>query len=107
MDLTFCFMRFSNAMKISNMWLLLYGCCKTNFFDHSSLVLLLDIFVHVIENGVPVHTLQTIIPHSQSMITIGYDTIAPSLTVKNLGVVFDNNLTLTPHISSHCKSAFF
>ncbi len=40
-------------------------------------------------------------------ITIGQDEITPAPTARNLGVVFDEHLTLTPHVASLCKSAFF
>ena len=43
----------------------------------------------------------------QPHITISTDTIFPSWTAKNLRVIFDANLTLKPHVSSICKSAFF
>jgi hypothetical protein len=38
---------------------------------------------------------------------VGDDLVQPSLVVKNLGVIFDSNLTMIPHINSVCKSAFF
>ena len=40
-------------------------------------------------------------------ITIGQDKITPAPTARNLGVVFDEHLTLKPHVASLCKSAFF
>ncbi len=40
-------------------------------------------------------------------INIGNDTISPSPQAKNLGVIFDDTLSLRPHIAAICKSAFF
>ncbi|XP_072050334.1 uncharacterized protein [Amphiura filiformis] len=35
---------------------------------------------------------------------VGSDTIHPSETVRNLGVIFDTHMTMTSHISSICSS---
>ena len=44
---------------------------------------------------------------AQHSIAIGNDSITSSLTAQNLGVTFDCNLSLKPHLSSLCKAAFF
>ena len=40
-------------------------------------------------------------------ISVGNSRIAPSISVRNLGVIFDNHMSLDKQINSICKSAFF
>ncbi len=40
-------------------------------------------------------------------ITIGDEAIVPSNSAKNLGVIFDDTLSLKPHITAICKSTFY
>ena len=40
-------------------------------------------------------------------IRIGSSNISPSSHVRNLGIILDSNMTLSSHISSMCKSAYF
>ena len=40
-------------------------------------------------------------------ISVGNSRIAPSLSARNLGVIFDNHMSLDKQINSICKSAFF
>jgi hypothetical protein len=43
----------------------------------------------------------------ESSITFKGNCLSPSPTVRNLGVIFDSNLSLTKHISSVCSSSFY
>ena len=45
-------------------------------------------------------------PSSESL-RVGDETIETSSTVRNLGVIFDENLTLPSHVKSICKSASY
>lgn len=45
-------------------------------------------------------------PLISSLNISGYD-ISPSQTARNIGVIFDNELSLVDHITSVCKSCFF
>ncbi len=45
--------------------------------------------------------------HNAPTIRIGADDIPSSSTARNLGVLFDDGLTLCPHINSVCKMAYF
>ena len=40
-------------------------------------------------------------------ISVGNSRIAPSLSARNLGVIFDDHMSLDKQINSICKSAFF
>ncbi len=40
-------------------------------------------------------------------INIGDEAIPPSHSAKNLGVIFDDTLSLKPHVASICKAAFY
>ena len=40
-------------------------------------------------------------------VVIGGVTIAPSCTVRNLGVTMDSTMSMAPHISTVCRAAFF
>ena len=40
-------------------------------------------------------------------ISVGNSRIAPSISARNLGVIFDNHMSLDKQINSICKSAFF
>ncbi len=40
-------------------------------------------------------------------ITIGDATISPTADVRNLGVMYDDNLTMTSHVNNVCRSASF
>ncbi len=68
------------------------------------------------ENGPKLNDSETeyVLLHSKNLtkptppsITIGDEAIAPSNSAKNLGVIFDDTLSLKPHIAAICKSAFY
>ena len=40
-------------------------------------------------------------------IQIGCDSVVPTKSARNLGVIFDDTLSLAPHISATCRAAFF
>ena len=40
-------------------------------------------------------------------ITIGQDEICPSTTARNLGVIIDSTLSMSPHVAAVCKAASF
>ena len=44
---------------------------------------------------------------SGTTLCIGTTEISPSATIRNLGVVFDSAMTMSPHITSLCKSLNF
>ena len=45
--------------------------------------------------------------YSAPTIQIGADDISSSSTARNLGVLFNDSLTLRPHINSVCKTAYY
>ena len=47
------------------------------------------------------------VSHLDFDLKIGGSVITPSDIIKNLGVIFDNNLTMTDHVSSLCRSINF
>ena len=44
---------------------------------------------------------------SPSVLHVGDHTINPSVSVRNLGLVFDNSLSMDSHINQVCKTAFY
>ena len=54
-----------------------------------------------------------IVPHRQSSafvpspLVVGDAVLPPSVQARNLGVTFDTELTMVPHVNGVCKSAFF
>ena len=40
-------------------------------------------------------------------LSVGDSAVAPAAIVRNLGVLFDENMTLLPHINNTCKVAFY
>ena len=46
-------------------------------------------------------------PPAFAYLKIGSEVILPSDSARNVGVIFDNTMTMVPHIDSTCKSAFY
>ena len=46
-------------------------------------------------------------PPAFAPLKIGSEVILPSDSARNAGVIFDNAMTMVPHIHSTCKSAFY
>ena len=46
-------------------------------------------------------------PPAFASLKIGSEMILPSHSARNVGVIFDNTMTMVPHINSTCKSAFY
>ena len=46
-------------------------------------------------------------PPTFASLKIGSRVILPSDSARNVGVIFDNTMTMVPHINSTCKSAFY
>ena len=46
-------------------------------------------------------------PPTFASLKIGSEVILPSVSARNVGVIFDNTMTMVPHINSTCKSAFY
>ena len=48
-------------------------------------------------------------PHQQFDLSllVGDEHVVPTSSVRNLGTVFDDNMTLESHVAAICKSAFF
>ena len=47
-------------------------------------------------------------PHPQlDLLLVGDVHVVPTSSARNLGTVFDDNMTLESHIAAICKSAFF
>ena len=46
-------------------------------------------------------------PPAFASLKIGSEVILPSHSARNVGVIFDNTMTMVPHINSTCKSAFY
>ena len=46
-------------------------------------------------------------PPAFASLKIGSEVILPSDSARNVGVIFDNTMTMVPHIHSTCKSAFY
>ncbi|XP_067030517.1 uncharacterized protein [Acropora muricata] len=46
-------------------------------------------------------------PPAFASLNIGSEVILPSHSARNVGVIFDNTMTMVPHINSPCKSAFY
>ena len=46
-------------------------------------------------------------PPAFASLKIGSEVILPSDSARNVGVIFDNTMTMVPHINSTCKSAFY
>ena len=42
-----------------------------------------------------------------SVLHVGDDTIDPSVTVRNLGTILDNSISMDAHINQVCKAAFY
>ena len=40
-------------------------------------------------------------------LVIASDTVDCSTTAKNIGVIFNNSLSMLPHVTAVCKSSFF
>ena len=40
-------------------------------------------------------------------LSVGDSAVAPAAMARNLGVLFDENMTLSPHINNTCKTAFY
>ena len=68
------------------------------------------------QNGLKLHDNKTeyLLLHSKNLIkpsppaiTIGDGAIAPSHVAKNLGIIFDDTLSLRLHIAGICKSSVF
>ena len=47
------------------------------------------------------HSLST----SSTIVKVGTDDVHTSHSTKNLGIIFDSEMSLTPHIQAMCKSA--
>jgi len=45
--------------------------------------------------------------HCISQLVVGGDPIAPTLTVRNLGAMFDQLLTMDDFVKHICKAAYF
>ena len=46
-------------------------------------------------------------PPAFASLKIGSEVILPSHSARNVGLIFDNTMTMVPHINSTCKSAFY
>ena len=46
-------------------------------------------------------------PPAFASLKIGSELILPSHSARKVGVIFDNTMTMVPHIKSTCKSAFY
>ena len=46
-------------------------------------------------------------PPAFASLKIGSEVILSSHSARNVGVIFDNTMTMMPHINSTCKSAFY
>ena len=40
-------------------------------------------------------------------LSVGDYSVAPAAMARNLGMLFDENMTLLPHINNTCKTAFY
>ena len=46
-------------------------------------------------------------PPAFTSLKIGSEVVLPSDSARNVGIIFDNTMTMVPHINSTCKSAFY
>ena len=46
-------------------------------------------------------------PPKNSIVSVGSDQIEPAASIRNFGVIFDNTMSMVPHVNSVCKSAFY
>ena len=95
----------SFSVKDSNSSIMSLSACITEIktWMKSNLLMLNDSKTEVIMIG----TKQQLTKFSDLEISVGNAIIKPCTKVRNLGVIFDNNMTMEAHVNNICKSSYF